>query len=191
MSSIACGEIPKRAAWSRLIVTASNGALYKRSLATSAKTTAMCASSFKSICWTTRSIPRYSRPVACIELAARQIRPPTVMSCAGCKKMVHAWFGELRPQAVDYLRRRDIALLARFEHDGEIPGVRGLARCAVDPDRRSESTRSQGRFKSTSPSSWCSRINCCGEVSCAPSDMPLIRPMSWIGKNPLGIVTIM
>ena len=35
------------------------------------------------------------------------------------------------------------------------------------------------------------RIICSGAVSCAASAKPEIRPVSWIGKKPLGIVTVM
>ena len=39
----------------------------------------------------------------------------------------------------------------------------------------------------TSPTVCISRIICSGEVSCAASANPWIRPVSWIGKKPFGI----
>jgi hypothetical protein len=42
-----------------------------------------------------------------------------------------------------------------------------------------------------SPSSCCSRIISWGETSWDASETPEIRPVSWIGKKPLGICIAM
>jgi hypothetical protein len=47
-----------------------------------------------------------------------------------------------------------------------------------------------GSCSRTSPNSRMMRIICSGAVSCAASAKPEIRPVSWIGKKPLGIVTV-
>ena len=46
-----------------------------------------------------------------------------------------------------------------------------------------------GSFDSTVATSRCSRFISCGETSCAASMMPLIRPVSCVGKKPFGIAT--
>ena len=46
-----------------------------------------------------------------------------------------------------------------------------------------------GSRSTIAPSACCRRIISCGETSCAASDRPMIRPVSWIGKKPLGIST--
>ena len=48
-----------------------------------------------------------------------------------------------------------------------------------------------GSFKMTSSISRWRRHISWGEMSWAPSDMPAMRPMSWIGKKPFGIWYIM
>ena len=90
--------------------------------------------------------------------------------------------GELRPQAVDDLRGVEIALFARLEDDVEASGVCGLAEARSRPDEATSSTAGSARM--TWSISRCRRIISCGEISWAPSEMPLIRPMSWIGKKP-------
>src|SRR5258707_915534 len=81
--------MPKRDAWSRLIVTWSCGALARRSLDTSA--------SCDSVRIFSSSFSDHSLSSATLESCsvywklARETRPPTVMSCDGCRKSVAPW----------------------------------------------------------------------------------------------------
>ena len=41
----------------------------------------------------------------------------------------------------------------------------------------------------TLESASCRRFISAGDTSCPPTEMPVMRPVSWVGKKPFGIVT--
>ena len=97
--------------------------------------------------------------------------------------------GELRPQPVDDLRCRELALVARLEHDEEAAGIGGLGAAGAAGERAEagDVRIAQQDVAELADAGASSRS---GEMSCAASAKPEIRPVSWIGKKPLGIVTV-
>ena len=85
----------------------------------------------------------------------------------------------------------EVALVARLEHDEE--ARRCWRSCAPPVLPVCEANAGDVGIGEDAPRpiSRCSRIISSGETSCAPSEMPEITPVSWIGKKPLGIVIAM
>ena len=184
-----CGEMPKRAAWSRLTAIVSCGALAKRSLDASVS----CGSvlSFSSI------LTDHSFNSAMLESCnvywklPRAGRPPTVMSCVGCRKRlappILASLGRSRSMTCDAV---DLRCSRGFNAMKARPVFAVLAKPPVLPVIEPMASTS-GSCRTISFCSCIRRIIWSGEALCAASENPVMTPMSWIGKKPFGLSTIM
>ena len=116
----------------------------------------------------------------------REMRPPTVMSCAGCRNSVDAFEpGDLRAQPVDDLRR---ASALRSSCGFSPMKKRAVLSVLPLPEPKNDPNAAMsGSFDSTVATSRCSRFISAGETSCAASMMPVISPVSCVGKKPFGI----
>ena len=104
------------------------------------------------------------------------------MSCARLQEQGRALdAGELRRQPPDDLRRGDLSLIQRFERYEHPPVVLRLIAGRAD-DHATFATA--GSLDTIRPSSSCRRDISANEMSWAASDVPMMKPVSWVGKNP-------
>src|SRR5215831_12411365 len=115
------------------------------------------------------------------------MRPPTVMSCAGCRN-------RFTPTSLAICGRSRlmicVAVAVRCSCGLRPTKNRAVLSVLPLPEPKNEPTAAtSGSFARTPATSRCSRFISVGETSCAASMMPIIRPLSWVGKKPFGMIT--